>query len=364
MSTINKNAFHAALTNLENMAKAQGATQLHHTSSDSNPGSHAGTNTNDYQDEHTDGIDDNGTDYDGVKEALGQKVEKSQALTQAEVAIIKGQDPRPFIAEKVSKGESLTAAESWVVKGGYDKMKKMGMGSDLEMANKGADKPTSAGTPGEAKDSNSVPDSHAGESEQDEIEHDAKKSLGGAVAQSQTLRKGLELSAFLTEFTRAMGEALQGTEARTAQRVSKSVSAAITPIVERVAKLEQDVAKSFANQEEFNKGLGQTVVGIGQQIVGRSEVEAANAHAPVGAPKSQLRAAPQGVQAVEKSFGPGGLPNGSQALAKSQAIDAMSELVQKGQLDSLEVCKFEMTGEISPQVQQLVMAHISGQGAN
>ena len=331
MSSIAKSDFHAALNRLETMAKGQGASQLFHTASDSDPGSHAGTSTSDYQDEHTDGISDNGTDYDGVKKALAAKVEKSQALTPAEVAIVKGTDPRPLIAEKVSKGQALTPAEAWVTKGGYDKMM-----MDEEM-NKGADKPTSAGTPGEAKDAGSVPDSHAGESEQDEIEHDAKKSLDGAIAQSNHLRKGLEMSPILAEFANAMGLALRGVEGN----VQKSVVAAVAPLVARIEQVETALTESIADQGQFNTAFAETMVGIGQHVAGASDVQAAAAHAPAYAPKSQLRAVQggqqQGVAPVQKSFGPGGLANGGEALAKSQISDAMTELVKKGNLSSLPV---------------------------
>lgn len=348
-----KSDFHAALDNLENMAKAQGSTQLYHTPSDSDSGSHAGTSTTDYQNEHEDGIDENGTDYDGVRKALSAKVEKSQALTKAEVAIVKGQDPRPLIAEKVAKGESLTSAEAWVVKGGYDKM------------NKGGDKPGKAPAPGECDDANSVPDTNAGDNEDDEIEADAKKSLQGAISESKNLRKGIEMSAILAEFARAMGTALQGTEARVAQRVTKSVTAALAPVLSKVDALEARLTKSVDAQSAFNKGLGETVVGIGQHVVGSGEVASSQATAPVGAPKSQFRSQPQGsVQAVEKSFGPGGLENGTEALVKSQAVEAMTDLVKSNQINALEVCKFEMTGEISPHVQKMVLAHVQGRGQN
>ena len=363
MSSIAKSDFHAALNRLESMAKGQGATQLYHTSGDSAPGSHAGTSTMDYQDEHTDGIDDNGTDYSGVKKALAAKVEASRALTKAEVAIVKGSDPRPFIAEKVAKGESLTAAESWVIKGGYDKMKKEY--DEKEMAYsvaKGADKPGTAGTPGEDKDATSVPDSHAGEAEQDEIEADAKKSLDSAIAQTQNLRKGLEMSPILAEFANAMGHALRGVESN----VVKSVTAAITPVVARVAQVEQTIAKSINDQGQFNVGFAETLVGIGQHVAGTSDVSTQQATAPAYAPKSQLRAIQggqqQGVAPVQKSFGPGGLPSGSESMAKSTVVGAMTELVKGGKLNSLDVCRYEMTGEINPQVQQMVLAHVQTLG--
>src|SRR5690348_9682701 len=121
--SVDKAKFNSALARLESMSKGQ----LYHTGSDSNPGTWAGTSQEDLN-EHDDGIDANGTDYDGVKKALARKVEKSQALTPAEVAIVKGQDPRKLIAEKVSKGEALTPAETWAIKGGFGKM--MAKGND------------------------------------------------------------------------------------------------------------------------------------------------------------------------------------------------------------------------------------------
>ena len=347
MSSVTKTDFHAALDRLEAMAKG-GATQLHHTASDSVPGSHAGVATSDYQDEHKDGIDENGTDYSGVKKALSAKVEKSQALTPAEVAIVKGQDPRPLIAQKVSKGESLTPAELWVTKGGYAKMQKA------------SEMPCEAGKPGEADDASSVPDTHAGKNENDEIEADAKKSLDSAVSETSHLRKGLEMSPILAEFARAMGAALQGTEARTVQAINKALS----PVVERISALENSLSKSVSEQGEFNKGFAETLVGIGQHVAGNSEVNASQATLPAQAPKSQLRAVPggQGVQAVQKSFGPGGLEVGTDALTKSQIVNTMTDMVKSGKINALEVIKFETSNQINPQTEKLVSDYLQAAG--
>ncbi len=346
MTNIVKSDFHAALDTLEKMAKAQGATQLYHTSSDSDPGSHAGTSTTDYQNDD-DGIDENGTDYSGVKKSLAAKVEKSQALTPAEVAIVKGQNASALIADKVSKGQALTPAEAWAVKKGFP----------YAEVQKGTSKPGTAGTPGEAKDASSVPETNAGDNNDGDNEEQAKKSLGGAIAQSKELRKGLEMSAILAEFARAMGSALEGTEARVAQSVTKSITAAMSQVFDRVAALETQVNKSFANQGEFNKGFADTLVGIGNHLAGSAEVAAAQASQPVAAPKSNFR----NVQAVEKSFGPGGLPNGRDAMNKAQITETMLDLVKSNRLASLDLIKFETTGEISPAVQAMVLAHV-GQG--
>jgi len=373
MSTINKTDFMASLSRLESMAKGQGATQLHHTPSDSDPGQHAGTSTSDYQDEHNDGIDDNGTDYNGVKKALAAKVSKSKALTPAEVAIVKGQADfaRGHARAKQADGQRLTQAESWVLKSGYSQMEKafandaMAKVTTPEYAGvaKGNDKPQAAGTPGDADSATSVPDSHGGESEQDEIEADAKKSLRGGIAQTSELRKGLEMSPILAEFANAIGYALQGTEAR----VQKSVAAALSPLVQHIAGLENTMRKSFSEQNDFNNGVAQAIVGIGQHVAGTSEVVAAQAYQPAAGPKAVMRPQqynqqPQnGPTIVEKSF-VGGLNTGTNALNKSQVTDVMFELVKKGQLNQLDLIKFETDGGISPQVEQLVMTHAAAMG--
>lgn len=342
MSSMPNKDFQASLARLESMAKGQGATQLHHTASDSVPADHAGTGTSDYQDEHNDGISDNGTDYDGVKKALAAKVEKSQALTPAEVAIVKGDfaAARKKISDKVVKGESLTGAESWVIKG--------------------ADKPGKAGTPGEAKDATSVPDSHAGESEQDEIEADAKKSLGSAINQSQSLRNGIEMSPILAEFASAIGHALNGSETR----VAKSVASALAPIVERVTQVEATINKSLAEQSEYNVASASALYGIGQFLQGSGQVAAQQAGMPAGGPVSQMRTQtpqPNNVVPIQKSFGPGGLPTGSEAMAKSQVLEVMSDLAVKGEISTLDVVKYDTGGGMSQHVQQKVLRAAQGQ---
>lgn len=357
---MNKSDFLASLQRLESMAKG-GSTQLYHTPSDSDVGSWAGTGTKDGQDEHNDGIDDNGTDYAGVRKALAGKVERQKALSKAEVAIVKGQDPRPAIMEKISKGERLTQAESWALKGGVAQMMRKG----TDMPKGGAEMGGAVDRPGEAKTATQVPDTNAG-GDETEIEADAKKSLAGGIARQPNLSKGLEMSPILAEFARAMGEGLRGVEARTAQTIQKSLLAALEPVFSRVGNIE----KSLARAEEFQKGFSDAIIGIGQHVAGGAEVAQHQAHMPAYAPQSHLRAVPpqqqqfapqQGVQAVQKSFGPGGLDVGSNQLQKSQIINVMTDLVEKGKLNSLDVVKFETSNEINPHVQHLVSQAIAGQ---
>lgn len=349
-----KNDFQKSLENLAQMAKSQ----LYHTPNDSEPGTWAGSRAEDC-DEHESMIDVNGTDYDGVRKSLAAKIRASQALTKAEIAIADGKNPLPLIANKVSKGQKLTRAEEWAMKGGLSKMQGMpGYEDDDKMmyAKKGDAKPGPADTPGTDDNADSVPDTNAGNNTTDEVEPDAKKSFGAAVNSSLELQKGLELSPFLYEMTRAIGDALAGSEAR----VVKSLSNVIGQLAARVEAVEKSVVGQGTTQDEFNKSLAQAVVGIGEATIGTSNTELQNAQMPVGAPRSQSRAPVQGTDAgyVNKSVaGPGGL---DMDLNKSQIVEAMADMVHKGQLDSLAVLKFEGSNEIDPQTRQRVINHING----
>lgn len=338
-----KEEFEKSLARLESFAKSQ----LHNTPQSSRTKAWAGSTEQDIN-EHESDIDDNGTDYNGVKKSLAAKLSKGVALTSAEAAIVSGSDPRQFIADKITKGLSLTAAERWAIKGGVAQM--FGKDDDEEFG-KAKDMPGKAKAPGEAKDANSVPPTNVGDKE-DEIEQDAKKSLDSAIAKSQTLQSGIEMSPFLYEQTRALGEALKGTEAR----VVKSVMSAIYPIIKRVENLEKGLNGFATDQQDFNKSLADGVIAIGHQVSGTASLTNVAASQAARAPRSQLRSVP-GVQAVNKSFG-----HGAADINKSQVIEAMGEMVKSQKLNHLELIKYETTGQMSPQTQQEVMAAIQGAG--
>lgn len=348
MSGIKTDDFEKSLGRLANLAKG---TQLHHTASDSNPSNWAGT-TNQDQDEWEDGIEENGTDYNGVKKALGIKVEKSKALTPAEVALVKGIDPRPMIGQKIAKGQRLTQAESWCLKGGS---------AVCDALSKGKEKPSAPGTPGEQDDAGSVPTTHAGDNNDEDIEGDAKKSLDGYVQSTPAMQDAMEVSSFLYEFTRGVGEALKGSEAR----IGKSLAAAMQPLYERIATLEKSFASQSADQGEYNKAFADAMLGVGQQLQGHSELAQQWASQPAHAPRSQFQVisgGQGGVQAVEKSFNgaqPGIAGAEMDPIQKSQTINIMSEMVEKGLLSHLEVIKAESTGNISPVVRQQVSNYMA-----
>jgi hypothetical protein len=349
MGKLTGEEFEKSLNRLQGFAKS--STQLHHTASDSNPGSWPGGAQEDLDDTRSN-IDDNGTDYNGVRKSLAAKIRKSQALTTAEIAIADGLNPIPAIQEKLSKGLALTPAESWAASGGFDVAK----GSYVSKA---STKPVEESPmSGEDDDANSVPETNAGGAEK-EIEADAKKSFDNTVNSSLELSKGLELSPFLYELTNAIGHALGGSEGR----IVKSLEATLTGIAHRVEALEKSQAAAAGQQEEFRKSLATAVVGIGESVSATADATAYQAQLPVGAPKSQMRQAPAqgnngGINVMSKSYGgPGGLDLN---MSKSVISDALVDLCKSNEIPVKEVIRFESTDILSPQTSAKVEALVAG----
>lgn len=372
MSTVPKDEFQKSLARLEGLAKSQ----LFHTPSDSNPGTWAGTAETD-EDSMDDGIQENGTDYDGVKKALGAKVQKSKALTPAEVAIVKGQNPYGHIKAKIAKGEGLTGAERWVTKG-------LGRKVFANFAKGMENTPSKDGAAEENKTARNVPDNTVANKDDGKEDPEADpgtttkgmhggdckcgkcmgKSLMGAASQQPDLAKGIEMSPVLHQFAVAMGQALEGA----VQRIQDNVVKALAPIVGDNAAIKKALAEKINIDGEFQKGLAEAVVGIGQQLAGGAEVVASQQHLPAGGPRSQMRAIQGGggngqPTVMQKSFaGPGGLDVGEGAMAKSQIVNVMTDMVKSGKLNATEVIKYESTNELNPQVSAAVLAWANAQG--
>ena len=341
--------FQKSLNNLQNIAKS---TQLHHTGSDSNPGSWPGGSQEDLDDTRSN-ISDNGTDYDGVRKSLADKVQKSLALTPAEVAIAQGRNPLPAIQAQLSKGLKLTREEAWALKGGFDAASGTFVSKASTSPGEGAPKS------GEDDDANSVPETNAGGAEK-EIEADAKKSFDAAVNSSLDLQKGLELSPFLYELTRAIGSALGGSEGR----IVKALEGKLQGIGGRVSAIEKSQNASSTAQDNFNKSLAEAVVGIGESVGAQADATAYNSQLPVGAPKSQMRQAPAaqggtgGINVMNKSYGgPGGL---EMNMSKAVISDALVDLVKSQDVSPIEVIKFESTDQLSAQTRAKVEALVAG----
>lgn len=354
MSTVDKNEFQKSLARLESMTKGQ----LFHTPGDSAPGNWAGSAPTD-EDSMDDGIQENGTDYDGVKKGLSHKLERTQHLTKAEIAIVKGTNPYPFIKEKIQKGKGLTAAERWVTKGLGTKVfekffKAEGMANSPTPDAAAEENKTARNVPG-----NAVANKEEGKEEPEKGAGTASKSFADAAAAQPDLSKAINMSPVMFQFATAMGQALDGLEARLTERVVKSLA----PLAGDLGALSKALHEKIAADGEFQKSLATAVVGIGEHVAGAAEVGAQNQHLPAGGPRA-LRAIPGGQQApqqgqpgvVQKSFGAGGLDVSDGALNKSTVVAVMADMVKSGKLDPLAVVKFEATGEISGQVQQAVSA--------
>lgn len=346
---LKKDDFQKSLGKLQGFAKSQ----LHHTASDSNPGGWPGGATEDLN-EHESGIDDNGTDYNGVRKSLAAKIRSQDVLTKAEIAIADGANPLPAIQAQLAKGIALTPAESWALKGGFDSTKGAYVSKASTTPGEGAPKS------GEDDSAGNVPETNAGGKE-DEVEADAKKSFNDAVNSSLELSKGLELSPFLYELTNALGHALGGSEGR----IVKSLEGILGGIAQRVETLEKSSRAAAGAQDEFNKSLATAVVGIGENVGANADATAYQAQLPVGAPKSQMRqAAPAaqaqqgGINVMSKSYGgPGGL---DMNMSKAVISDALVDLCKSNEIPATEVIRFESTDILSPQTRSKVEALVAG----
>ena len=320
MSGIEKNDFFKSLERLETLA--QGSEDVNKsqicTGSGNEPQTWPGGDKDQFGDNWDDNIAEDGTDYN----ARSKRTRKS-------------------IAEKVMKGAALSDSEIAILKGDY-----IGKSADKDMDDKFGDKD---------KDEDDDDKKMRGKGD-DEDEGgalaglfggggpNAKKSFEGAIRENETLNKGIEVSDFLLEMTRAIGAGLQGVEARVTENVTKSVLGALGHINNE--------------QGEFNKSLADAVVNIGHGLAGfMTQVEQAG-ESPAGPPRSQMRAIPggaQGVQVMNKGMDD---QNPLSRMEKSQVLDFMTDLVEKGQCSPLDVVKFETTGEMSPNAQSALRKSI------
>lgn len=271
-----------------------GSTQLFHTPSNSDPGTWAGTG-----EEHEawmDHVDANGTDY----KSAGKKMAKS-------------------IKAKLEKGESLSKNEAMFIAKGGMKPKFL---KDKD------EKPVEKAGPGPVdvavKAMDAKKEDHDDEAEDKKLVKEmvkpgaVKKSLADYAQEDATVQHGLEVSEFLSHFAGVMHKSLVALEQRVAERVEATVSKAQSAD----AEVQKAMAEALGN-------LGEVLTVHAQRL---EQIEAG----PARAPKSQL----------VKSQGDAG-PATGEALNKSQALAAMVDMVQKGELSGADVVKYESTGEMT-----------------
>jgi len=240
---------------------------------------------------------------------------------------------RKSIQEKVAKGIPLNASELALLK------------SDLEKADKGDDKDEKEV---ELKFGKAAQD----DDDKEKFGREMGKSFDGAIQENETLQKGIEVSEFLAEMSKAFAAGLEGIEAR----VNNNMLAMGQQLF--------DTLTGFASEQgEFNKSLAEAMVNIGHGVAGSLEQVEQVAQMPAGPPRSQQMHVIQGGQQgyVQKSFAG---QQGGEPLSKSVITDVLNDMLEKGEsgLSPIEIIKFDTTGELRPDLQQRVMARVNGAG--
>jgi len=278
----------------DSMTSASGDHQVHHTGSNSDPGSHAGSTARTLPSNGADAaIDGNGTDYNG-----GASFAKACAV-------------------KLAKGEAFNLVEqAFVDAGGLSK----------------------GGFPFDKKDDKKDDDDKdfKKSDDNDEDDKDMNKSFEDLAHEDAEMKKGFEVSDYLSGQASVMNKALDCMESR---------------IVDRVAGM---LTKSTSETEVYHVGLAKALTHIAESLVAQEQrigqVESAPARGPLST---------QGVQAVAKSFGGNGAPQ-EQTLEPRVIQSALESLMVKGQGTGTDVIKHECSGEITPEHMQLVKGLVSG----
>lgn len=277
-----------ATTAVEGMTGVSGATQVFHTASNSDPGTHAGS-TWENQD-WSDSIGPDGTDY----KAAGAAMRKS-------------------VIEKVSKGQALSQGErNFVAKGGLELFKSEKAEKD-EKSDKKQDEALIDSKLSKFEDKDEEKDKKLFEPKKGKS--DMNKSFLDHAAENTTLREGFEVSEFLAGFAQVMHKSMSSVESRITDRVLTAIAA------------------SSADQGEVSKSLAEALASLGEVLsVHQQRIDQVDAGAS-RAPKSQL------TKSIDDSA--------PETLSKSQVSGALLDLVTKGQATQMDVLKYDSTGELN-----------------
>jgi len=309
---ISEQEFFKSLERLEGLAKGQIC-----TGPNSEVSSWAGTNKQSVpQTGEGVGADQDG-DYDKGKarKSIADKVMKGQPLNEQEVAILNADLSKSQDEDEDDKGGDKDPRDE--KKGGKDEKKDDdGKGGDTSLAGM------------------------FGKSQQ--APQDMGKSFAQAVQDNDTLQKGIEVSDFLLEMVKSFALGLEN--------VSRRLE----------AHVDSRFGQFASEQGDFNKSLAEAVANIGYGVGALSKGIEDAGQQPAGAPKSQLRAvpagtAPQGVQPLSKGQG-----NPLEGITKSQVLDTMTAMMEKGQCAPLDVVKFETTGDLNPAIRDQIAKSLSG----
>lgn len=213
------------------------------------------------------------------------------------------------VMEKVAKGQDISDTERALI--------------DLAVSKGGGMFTNFAGTGKKSLDKDKDD-----EKSEKKDEKEVEKSLTDYASDNEEVAKGLEVSSFLQGWAEVQAETISAVESR----------------------LAKSIAGAAEEQNSFNSDLAKSVSQLAEVLTIQAQRIEQLESTPARGPKS--------AQAVEKSFGAGGevAPQG-ELLTKSQVSDALTEMVQKGDLPAVEVVKFESTGQLSADLDAKVRAH-------
>lgn len=214
------------------------------------------------------------------------------------------------VMEKVAKGQDISDTERALI--------------DLAVSKGGSGMFTNFSGTGKKSLDKDKDDEKSEKKDEKEVE----KSLTDYASDNEEVAKGLEVSSFLQGWAEVQAETISAVESR----------------------LAKSIAGAAEEQNSFNSDLAKSVSQLAEVLTIQAQRIEQLESTPARGPKS--------AQAVEKSFGAGGevAPQG-ELLTKSQVSDALTEMVQKGDLPAVEVVKFESTGQLSADLDAKVRAH-------
>ncbi len=284
-------------TAVETMSAQGGATQVFHTSSNSDPASWAGSAGKDVTaNGATDGISSNGTDYDGrgVMKSIMAKVAKGLALSGVEKAILKA-----FSEDDKAMDKAFGAVAD----------------ADDDKDDKDKENPFKAKKAMDKED------------DKDEV----AKSLSDLAKGNPTLEAGFEMTDFLKEMVDTISKSQSNLEARIARHVDARIGSLVT----------------------MNKSLGDALAGVGDATVYTANKISQFENGPARGVKSVVQAA----EPVSKG-GFGGGQTGLEGLSKSQIADCLANLMMSKSYNvtAQDVLKFESTGNLTPALRDAVVA--------
>lgn len=332
------------------VSKVGGATQLHHTNSDSRPASFAGS-AEIAEEEEDDGITEAGTNYLGkslqhVQDAIGNKLRKAAsgqgpAPTGAELAILSGANPGAAIQAKLDRGARLTKAEQWA-------------GATLMKGENPFAKKT--------------------EDDGDEDKDDAKKKAEMAKAArafSDDSRRAIDVSPILADLVKS------------AQDGNMAIMRENAQLRAEVSEMRKAMDASDDRARRFQKSMADFLVEMGNQQATSNELLAGMAQAPVGGPRGPLHVL-DGGRAVNPQTGAlatrmpsaaaplsKGGPSGSggtmveelyQGPLRKAAIHELGELIKAGKVHPDNMSKLECGAPLDQNIEAALIESISARG--